>query len=137
MLALTERRVVIDHVTLRDELLRRGELEAAGGVEYLAELVDAVPTAANLEFHAAIVRDKAILRRLIEAATAIITEAYDGHTTANELLDVAESRIFQIAPAAAATKGSPAQGDAVADDGAHRNAPAAAAKRLPGCRAGS
>ena len=96
MLALTERRVVIDHITLRDELLRRGELEAAGGLEYLAELVDAVPTAANLEFHAKIVRDKAILRRLIEAGTAIVTEAYDGHSTAHDLLDVAESKIFTI-----------------------------------------
>jgi replicative DNA helicase len=96
MLALTERRVVLDHITLRDELLRRGELEVAGGLEYLAELVDAVPTAANVEFHAAIVRDKATLRRLIEAGTSIITEAYDGHSTANDLLDVAESRIFQI-----------------------------------------
>ena len=66
ILALTERRVVIDHVTLRDELLRRGELDVAGGVAYLADLVDAVPTAANIEFHARIVKDKAILRRLIE-----------------------------------------------------------------------
>jgi replicative DNA helicase len=96
MVALVERRVVIDHITLRDELLRRGELEAAGGLDYLAELVDAVPTAANLEFHARIVRDKAILRRLIETSTGIITEAYDGHSTATELLDVAEARIFKI-----------------------------------------
>ena len=96
MAALTERRTVIDHITLRDELMRRGELEAAGGLEYLAELVDAVPTAANLEFHARIVRDKSILRRLIESATAIVTEAYDGKATANELLDSAESRIFHI-----------------------------------------
>jgi len=96
MVALVERRVVIDHITLRDEMLRRGELEAAGGLDYLAELVDAVPTAANLEFHARIVRDKAILRRLIETSTGIITEAYDGHSTATELLDVAESRIFKI-----------------------------------------
>ena len=96
MLALTERRTVIDHVTLRDELMRRGELDSAGGLEYLAELVDAVPTSANLEFHARIVKDKAILRRLIEGATAIVTEAYDGKATANELLDSAESRIFQI-----------------------------------------
>jgi replicative DNA helicase len=94
--ALVERRVVIDHITLRDEMLRRGELEAAGGMDYLAELVDAVPTAANLEFHARIVRDKAILRRLIETATGIITEAYDGHSTATELLDIAESRVFKI-----------------------------------------
>ncbi|HSM16289.1 MAG TPA: replicative DNA helicase [Gemmatimonadales bacterium] len=96
MLALTERRVVIDHVTLNDELLRRGELEAAGGVDYLAELVDAVPTTANLEYHAKIVRDKAILRRLIETATSVISEAYEGRSTAGDLLDTAESRIFQI-----------------------------------------
>ncbi len=96
MAALTERRTVIDHITLRDELMRRGELDAAGGLEYLGELVDAVPTAANLEFHARIVKDKAILRRLIEGATAIVTEAYDGKATAGELLDSAESRIFQI-----------------------------------------
>src|SRR5690242_19319471 len=96
MLALTERRVVIDHITLRDELLRRGDLEAAGGLEYLAELVDAVPTAANLEFHAKIVRDKALLRRLLEASTSSITDAYGGRWTAVGLLDVAEPRICQI-----------------------------------------
>src|SRR5215207_7958529 len=44
ILALTEQRTVIDHITLREELLRRGELEIAGGLEYLAELVDTVPT---------------------------------------------------------------------------------------------
>jgi replicative DNA helicase len=96
MLALTEQRTVIDHITLRDELVRRGELEGAGGLEYLAELVDTVPTAANIEFHAKIVKDKAILRRLIETSTGIITEAYDGHSTANDLLDSAEAKIFQI-----------------------------------------
>jgi replicative DNA helicase len=96
MLALTEQRTVIDHITLRDELLRRGELDMAGGLEYLAELVDAVPTAANIEFHSKIVRDKAILRRLIETSTSIITEAYDGHATASDLLDSAEAKIFQI-----------------------------------------
>jgi replicative DNA helicase len=96
MLAMTEQRTVIDHVTLRDELLRRSELEEAGGVGYIAELVDAVPTAANLEFHARIVRDKAILRRLIETSTALISDAYQGSTSASDLLDLAESRIFQI-----------------------------------------
>lgn len=96
MVALTERRTVIDHVTLRDELIRRGELDSAGGLEYVGELLDAVPTAANLEFHARIIREKAILRRLIESATAIVTEAYDPKARANELLDSAEGRIFQI-----------------------------------------
>jgi len=93
---LIERRVVIDHVTLRDELERKGELEAAGGEVYLGELIDAAVTAANLEAHAAIVREKAVLRNLIEASTAIVSRAYEGSLGASELLDEAESRIFQI-----------------------------------------
>jgi replicative DNA helicase len=96
MRRLVERRVVIDHVTLRDELERKGELEAAGGEGYLAELIDAAVTAANLEAHAAIVREKAVLRHLIEASTSIVSQAYDGSMAASELLDEAESRIFQI-----------------------------------------
>jgi replicative DNA helicase len=96
MVALTEQRVVLDHVTLRDELLRRSELESAGGVEYLAELVDSVATPANLEHHARILREKSILRRLIEASTGIIQQAYEGRMGANELLDQAEGRIFRI-----------------------------------------
>lgn len=96
MVTLTERRSVIDHITLRDELNRRGELDTIGGYDYIAELTDAVPTAANLEFHAQIVRDKAILRRLIETATSIITEAYDASAAPRELLDSAEARIFHV-----------------------------------------
>jgi replicative DNA helicase len=94
--ALTEQRVVIDHITLRNELSRRDELDLVGGADYIAELVDSVATAANLEHHARIIREKAILRRLIETSTAIIQEAYDGHQSANELLDHAEGRIFRI-----------------------------------------
>ncbi len=95
--ALVEQRMVIDYITLRDELMRRGDLEMSGGVEYLDELVNAVPTAANLEFHARILKEKAIARRLIEAATQIITETYDGKSSATELLDSAEGKIFRIA----------------------------------------
>ncbi|HPF60831.1 MAG TPA: replicative DNA helicase [Gemmatimonadales bacterium] len=95
--ALVEQRMVVDYVTVREELVRRGDLEAAGGVEYLDELVNAVPTAANLEYHARILRDKAIQRRLIEAATQIITETYAQARPAHELLDSAEARIFKIA----------------------------------------
>jgi len=72
---LLEQHMVIDYVTLRDELLRRGDLESVGGVPYLDELVNAVPTAANLEFHARILREKSIQRHLIEAATQIIERA--------------------------------------------------------------
>jgi replicative DNA helicase len=96
MRALIERRSVIDPVTLNDELERRGELAQVGGGEYVTELVDAAPTAANLEHHARILREKSILRRLIESSTRTITEAYDGRSQAPELLDLAEARIFQI-----------------------------------------
>src|SRR6058998_3235492 len=97
MLSLTERGDVIDPVTLRDELSRRGDLDRAGGMEYIAALIDVVPTAANVDYHAKIVRDKAVLRRLIEAATAIIQDAYDGRLTSGDMLDNAEHRVFQVA----------------------------------------
>jgi replicative DNA helicase len=97
MLGLAERGDVIDPVTLRDELARRGDLDRAGGMEYVATLVDVVPTAANVDYHAKIVRDKAVLRRLVEAATGIIQDVYEGRDTANEVLDNAEHRVFQVA----------------------------------------
>jgi replicative DNA helicase len=99
MIAITERGDVVDPLTLADELARRGELEASGGKEYVGFLVDAVPTAANVEYHARIVREKALLRRLIEVSTFIVSEAFEGRTTASELLDDAESKIFQVSQA--------------------------------------
>src|SRR5436190_2914000 len=97
MIALTERGDVIDPVTLRDELARRGDLDRAGGMEYVAALIDVVPTAANVDYHAKIVRDKAVLRRLVDAATGSIQDVYEGHGTAGEVLDNAEHRVFQVA----------------------------------------
>ncbi len=99
MIAVTERGDVVDPLTLADELGRRGELEASGGRDYLGFLVDAVPTAANVEYHAKIVREKAILRRLIEVSTQIVSEAFEGRSTAADLLDEAESKIFQVSQA--------------------------------------
>ncbi len=97
MTTIVERGGVVDPLTLSEELSRRGELDGAGGKDYIGFLVDAVPTAANIEYHAQIVREKAILRRLIEVSTSIVAEAFDGKSTANELLDEAESKIFQVA----------------------------------------
>ncbi len=97
MVALTERGEAIDPVTLRDELGRRGDLDRSGGLEYIATLIDVVPTAANVEYHARIVRDKAVLRRLVEAATAIIQDVYESRGTPGEVLDNAEHRVFQVA----------------------------------------
>ena len=96
MMSITERGGVVDPLTLSEELSRRGELDASGGKDFIGFLVDAVPTAANIEYHAQIVREKAILRRLIEVSTSIVSEAFEGRATANELLDEAESKIFQV-----------------------------------------
>jgi len=96
MVVITERGGVVDPLTLSEELSRRGELEASGGKDYIGFLVDAVPTAANIEYHAQIVREKAILRRLIEVSTSIVAEAFEGRSTASQLLDEAESKIFAV-----------------------------------------
>jgi replicative DNA helicase len=96
MVALSERGDVIDPLTLTEELSRRGELQASGGKDYIAFLVDAVPTAANVEYHARIVKEKALRRRLIEVSTAIVSEAFDSAAPAGELLDAAEHRIFEV-----------------------------------------
>ena len=96
MLGIAERGSVVDPLTLADELSRRGELDAAGGKDYIGYLVDVVPTAANVEYHAQIVREKAILRSLIQVSTQIVHDAFAGMSTAGELLDQAESKIFQV-----------------------------------------
>jgi replicative DNA helicase len=96
VVSLVERLSGIDVVTLSDELDRRGELDAAGGREYLSFLADAVPTAANVEHHSRIVKEKALLRRLIEVSTQIAGEAFEARQPASELLDMAEQRILQV-----------------------------------------
>jgi replicative DNA helicase len=96
MRLLDQRGNVIDPLTLSDELARQGDLVRAGGKEYIAVLLDAVATAANVEYHARIVREKALMRRLIEISTGIVQEAFEGRTTAGDLLNNAEHRILQI-----------------------------------------
>lgn len=97
MVRLWEVGEVIDVVTLAEHLKNAGDFDAVGGAGYLAQLLDSVPTAANLEYHARIVREKAVLRRLIEAATTIIQTTYDSQGDVEQLLDEAEQKIFQIA----------------------------------------
>jgi replicative DNA helicase len=99
MAQIVDRGDVLDPVVLRDELQRRGDLDAAGGLEYVAELLDMVPTAANIEFHARIVRDKALLRRLIDVGTQLVQAAYDGRHDVGTLLDEAEQRVFEVSNA--------------------------------------
>jgi replicative DNA helicase len=100
MRRLFERGEAIDPVTLTEELRGSGELEAVGGPAYLAELMEAVPTAANIEYHARILKDKALLRRLIEASTETIREAFGpGGEPVEDTIDRAEQRIFRISQA--------------------------------------
>lgn len=98
MARLFQRGEVVDAITLAEELKRTDELVSVGGRSYLAELLDAVPTAANVEYHARIVREKALLRHLIQAATEIVRDAYGmGERSVEEVLDEAEQRIFSVA----------------------------------------
>ncbi len=96
MTALLERGDVVDPVVLCNELERRGDLEASGGTDYIAELVDAVPTAANVEFHCRIVREKSLTRRLIDVGTGIVQDAYEGRDDVGTLLDQAEQQVFEV-----------------------------------------
>lgn len=87
----------IDVVTLIDELVKSGTYDEAGGREYLKLVAEAVPTAANAKDYANIIRDKAILRKLIEAGEDITEAAYAGDDSAENLVEYAESKIFRIA----------------------------------------
>ena len=97
MIALGEAQQAIDLVTLTEHLHRRGELEAAGGAAYLAQLVDGVPRVTNVEHYARIVKEKAMLRNLIHASHAIQQQALEAEVDADAILDHAESSIFQLA----------------------------------------
>lgn len=96
MTAIIDKNDVLDPIVLRDELDRRGDLEAVGGIDYVSVLLDQVPTAANVEFHARIVKDKALMRRLIDVGTGIVKASYDGKEDVGELLDLAEHKIFEV-----------------------------------------
>src|SRR5262249_14355921 len=86
-----------DLVTLAEHLKEQQQLEDVGNYAYLAELWDAAPTSANAEYSAKIVRDKGVLRSLIHAGSEILRDAYDQAQPADELLEGAERKVFEIA----------------------------------------
>lgn len=86
----------VDLITATNELRRRNELEEVGSAAYLASLVEAVPTAANVSYHARIIRDKALLRQLIDVATGIVGLGYADQEEAEQVLEEAEQQIFKI-----------------------------------------
>jgi len=96
MLDLFNRNEPIDLITVHAALKERDLLEQVGGASYLAELASFVPTAANVVYYANIVREKAILRRLILASTEIASRCYEAVEPVDELLEEAERKIFEI-----------------------------------------
>jgi replicative DNA helicase len=96
MVDLAEASHSIDLITLSEELGRHAELEAIGGAAYISGLLDGVPDRPSIEHYIRIVRDKALLRGLIHAATAAIARASEQADPAEEILNDAEAQIFQL-----------------------------------------
>ncbi len=97
MASLFNRQKPVDLVTVTEELKAAGQLEEAGGAHYMASLTSVVPTAANVGHYARIVREKAMLRHLITAATKVAGERYENQDDVDALLDRAEQMLFDIA----------------------------------------
>lgn len=96
ILRLYEKNSPIDLVTLTNELEALKELDSVGGAAYLATLVNAVPTALHVTHYAEIVRQKAILRRILNAGQKISSLGYDEEREVNEILDEAEKALFDV-----------------------------------------
>jgi replicative DNA helicase len=97
MTALANKSQPIDRITVKDALTAEGAFEAVGGDEFIDLLDKIVPTAANLAYYAKIIHDKALSRRLIEAASAIAQLGYEQHGDVGEFADECERRIFSVA----------------------------------------
>ena len=85
-----------DAITVANELTRRGEIARVGGGVYLHTLIASVPTAANAGYYARIVRERAILRRLVEAGTRIVQFGYAGEADADDLVDRAQAEVYAV-----------------------------------------
>ena len=96
-MTLFERGEAIDFITVIDTLRREESLERAGGISYITSLANGVPTAANIVFHAKIVQEKSLLRRLIHAATDIAALGYAETEEVERVLDQAEQKILEVA----------------------------------------
>ncbi|EZP74796.1 replicative DNA helicase [Parageobacillus genomosp. 1] len=96
MLRVADKGEPVDLVTVTAELADTQQLEEVGGVSYLSELADSVPTAANVEYYARIVEEKSVLRRLIRTATSIAQDGYTREDEVDVLLDEAEQKIMEI-----------------------------------------
>jgi len=86
----------VDLTTVVEVLNNHGWLKQVGDIEYITEVIESVPTAANIDEYIKIVEDKYILRKLIDEATSIITESYNASGDINEVIETAEKKIFDV-----------------------------------------
>ncbi len=96
ILNLYNRAEPIDIITLKSELKSMGKFEAVGGLEYIVQLPDKVPTTSNVEQYIKIVEEKSMLRALIKTADELITLGYDPTQEVEQVIDTAEKKIFQV-----------------------------------------
>ncbi len=96
MLELFNKNDAVDMVTVIEFLRKGDKLEVAGGISYITSLANSVPTAANVLYHARIVEEKALLRQLINAATNIASQGYEGSEEVSSILDTAEKTILSV-----------------------------------------
>ena len=96
ILNLYNRSEPIDIITLKSELKSMGKFEAVGGLEYIVQLPDKVPTTSNVEQYIKIVEEKSMLRALIKTADELITLGYDPTQEVEQVIDTAEKKIFQV-----------------------------------------
>ena len=96
VISLWERSEAIDLITLTDALRNQGDLDAVGGPAYVSTLTSSVPTSANVEYYAKIVRETSVRRRLLKAANEMIAEAMREGVESREIVEEAERRIFEI-----------------------------------------
>jgi replicative DNA helicase len=96
MIELMEQSKVIDLITIQDDLVRASKLESAGGISYLAGLLDGIPHLVNIEHYIQIIRERSTLRQLINSANKIMAECFDQADPADEILDRAEQSLFSL-----------------------------------------
>ncbi|MCK5032612.1 MAG: replicative DNA helicase, partial [Calditrichia bacterium] len=96
---LFDKHEAVDMLTITEDLKKKGNLDEVGGPYYISEIVNSVPSSANIEFHINIVRQKALSRKLITVCNEIVSGAYEQEKEVDNLLDQAEQSIFQISEA--------------------------------------
>jgi len=97
IISLIDKGLPADLLTLSEELQKAGCLDEIGGAGYVASLMDGVPKSLNIEYHARIIKEKALLRRLILSSAKIISSSYEQREDADQLLDEAQSAIIDVA----------------------------------------